>query len=126
MDVSSGSKTTSSAGWGPDVQLEAMDAEGIDVAVLFPTRGLFAHAKEYDDDRLAGAVSRAYNDWLAEFCSHAPKRMFAAAMVPAQNVPACVEEIRRGAERGFKAVFLRPNPVRGRNWNNPHVRSHVV
>src|SRR4051794_2683797 len=24
-------------GWGPDVQLEAMDVEGIDVAVLFPT-----------------------------------------------------------------------------------------
>ena len=62
-----------SRGWGPDVQIEAMDTEGIDVAVLFPTRGLFAHAKEYDDDRLAAAVSRAYNDWLAEFCDYAPE-----------------------------------------------------
>ena len=29
-------------GWCADVQLEAMDIEGIDVAVLYPTRGLRA------------------------------------------------------------------------------------
>ena len=107
-------------GWGPDTQLEAMDAEGIDVAVLFPTRGLFAHAKEYDDDDFAAAVSRAYNNWLAEFCAAAPERMYGAAMVPAQAVDAAVAEARRARrELGFKAIFLRPNPVRGRNWHNP-------
>ena len=107
-------------GWGSDVQLEAMQAEGIDVAVLYPTRGLVVHAKEYDDDRLAAAISRAYNDWLAELCSAAPDRMYGAAMLPAQCVEAAVEEVRRAKrEFGFKAVFLRPNPIRGRNWNNP-------
>ena len=54
-------------GWGPDTQVEAMDAEGIDLALLFPSMGLFAHAKVYDDNdagsrhiprlqRLAGRV----------------------------------------------------------------------
>ena len=107
-------------GWGSDVQLEAMDAEGIDVAVLYPTRGLVAHAKEYDDDGLAAAISRAYNDWLVELCAAAPDRMYGAAMLPAQCVEAAIEEVRRTKqEYEFKAVFLRPNPVRGRNWNNP-------
>ena len=107
-------------GWGSDVQLEAMDKEGIDVTVLYPTRGLVAHAKEYDDDGLAAAVSRAYNDWLADLCAPAPERMYGAAMLPAQCVEAAVEEVKRTRqEYGFKAVFLRPNPVRGRNWNNP-------
>ncbi len=107
-------------GWDSSTQLDAMDAEGIDVAVLFPTRGLFAHAKEYDDDEFAAAVSRAYNDWLADFCAPAPGRMYGAAMLPAQSVEACVQEVRRAKEDlGFKAVFLRPNPVRGRNWHNP-------
>ena len=106
--------------WVAETQIEAMDAEGIDVAVLFPTRGLFAHAKEYDDDELAAAVSRAYNDWLADFCAHNPERMYGAGMVPAQNVPAAVAEARRvKQELGFKSIFLRPNPVRGRNWHNP-------
>ena len=109
-----------SRGWGPDTQIEAMDAEGIDVAVLFPTRGLFAHAKEYHDDEFAAAVSRAYNDWLVEFCSHCPERMYGSAMVPAQCVPAAVAEARRAKnELGFKGIFLRPNPVRGRNWHHP-------
>ena len=107
-------------GWDPHTQLEAMDAEGIDVAVLFPTRGLFAHAKEYDDDALAAAISRAYNDWMADFCSVDPQRMYGSAMVPAQNVEAAVAETRRAKEElGFRSIFLRPNPVRGRNWNNP-------
>jgi len=107
-------------GWGSDVQLEAMDKEGVDVTVLYPTRGLVAHAKEYDDDGLAAAVSRAYNDWLADLCAPAPERMYGAAMLPAQCVEAAVEEVKRTRqEYGFRAVFLRPNPVRGRNWNNP-------
>ena len=106
--------------WGPETQIEAMDTEGIDVAVLFPTRGLFAHAKEYDDDALAAAISRAYNNWLADFCAHEPQRMYGSAMVPAQSVPAAVDEARRAKqELGFKSIFLRPNPVRGRNWHNP-------
>ena len=51
-------------GFGPDVQLKAMDEEGIDVAVLYPTRGFYAVGKEYDDDGLAAAVARAYNNTL--------------------------------------------------------------
>src|SRR5919197_203290 len=31
-------------GWSPAAQLDAMDAEGIDVGVLYPTRGLFGQA----------------------------------------------------------------------------------
>src|SRR5262249_19778763 len=105
----------------PDTQLEAMNKEGIDIAVLFPTLGLGALAKEYDDDELTAAISRAYNNWLAEFCATDNTRMYGAAMIPAQHVRAAVEEIKRAkSELGFRAVFLRPNPVRGRNWHNPY------
>ena len=106
-------------GWGPDVEIEAMDTEGIDAAVLFPSRGLFAHAKEYDDNDLAAAISRAYNNWLAEFCAYAPERMYGAAMVPVQDVKAAVAEAKRAKEElGFRAIFIRPIPVRGRNWHD--------
>ena len=107
--------------FGPDTQIEAMDMEGVDVAVLFPTRGLFAHAREYDDDGLAAAISRAYNDWLAEYCSYKADRMLGAALVPAQAVEAAVHEARRAKhDLGFKAIFLRPNPMKGRNWHDPY------
>ena len=107
-------------GWDGKCQLEAMDAEGIDVGVLYPTRGLFAHAKEYDDDGFAAAISRAYNNWLAGMCAVDPKRMYGAAMLPAQDIQAAIAEVKRAREElGFIAVFLRPNPIRGRNWHNP-------
>ncbi len=107
-------------GFGPDVQLEAMDEEGIDLAVLFPTRGFYAIGKEYDDDALAAAIARAYNDWLVEFCSVDPQRMLGVGLVAPQSIDSAVHEVRRIKEElGFKAVYLRPNPVRGRNWHDP-------
>ena len=51
-------------GWGAEVQLEAMDIEGIDVAVLYPTRGLQALSEGDLEPRFAAALARAYNYWL--------------------------------------------------------------
>ena len=54
-------------GWTSEVQLEAMDIEGIDVAVLYPTRGLRALGVGDMDAPLAAALARAYNGWLFAF-----------------------------------------------------------
>src|SRR6266498_3534421 len=59
-------------GWTSKVQLEAMDTEGIDVAVVYPSRGLFALTIPDMEPRLAAAVARAYNDWLFDFCQENP------------------------------------------------------
>ena len=73
-------RTRRNAGWDAPSQLEAMDAEGLDAAVLFPSRGLFvlgldtveqAGADGYEPE-LAAAVARAYNDWLHDFCADGP------------------------------------------------------
>jgi predicted TIM-barrel fold metal-dependent hydrolase len=99
-------------GYDAPSQLEAMDIEGIDVAVLFPTRGLYALANDRLEPQLAAAIARAYNDWLADFCSPDPQRLIGAAMVSPHNVEAAVAETRRRVqEHGFKAIFLRPNIV---------------
>jgi len=55
-------------GWSSEAQLDAMDAEGVDVAVIYPTRGLHAVDEPDMDPGLAAAVARAYNDWLYDFC----------------------------------------------------------
>ena len=57
-------------------RVKAMDIDGIDVALLFPTLGLLA--PEAEDPGLAAALARAYNDWLGtEYCAHAPDRLLA-------------------------------------------------
>ena len=73
-------------GWTGEVQLEAMDAEGIDVAAIFPSRGLFALAVPDLDPGLAAAIARAYNNWLYDFCQADPRRLIGAGMIfPLRN-----------------------------------------
>jgi predicted TIM-barrel fold metal-dependent hydrolase len=115
-------------GWDAASQLIAMDAEGLDLAVMFPSRGLFVlgldSAEQIGSDGLAPAfataIARAYNDWLRDFCNEAPERMYGAAMVAPHDPEGAVLEARRAVEElGFKAVFLAPGTVNRRPWHHP-------
>ncbi len=104
-------------GWTSKLQLEAMDQEGVDIAVIYPSRGLCGVAIEGMDPNLANAIARAYNNWLYDFCQEDPSRLLAAGMVSPFDIEEAVSETKRcSRELGFKAVFLRPNLVGGRNW----------
>jgi predicted TIM-barrel fold metal-dependent hydrolase len=108
-------------GWTGRVQLDAMDEEGIDIAVLYPSRGLYALATPGMEPALAAAVARAYNDWLYDFSRADPRRLLGAGMISPFAVEDAVAEARRCVEKlGFKAVFLRPNVIDGRNWHDPY------
>ena len=114
-------KEHSSRGWDSSCQMEAMEAEGIDVAVMFPSRGLSVLTRPDTDSGLAAAIARAYNDWMYDFCSLDPNRMFGAGMISVYDINDAVAETRRAVqELGFKAVFVRSNVVVGRNWHDPY------
>jgi predicted TIM-barrel fold metal-dependent hydrolase len=114
-------KDHSERGWGPDCQLEAMDREGIDAAVLFPTRGLTVLTRPDRDPRFAAAIARAYNDWLYEFCQQDPKRLLGSGMVSVYDVNDAVKETRRVVkDYGFRSIFIRSNIVNGHNWYDPY------
>lgn len=105
-------------GLTPELRVKAMDLDGIDVGVLFPTQGLYIAAIE--NPKLATAVHRAYNDWLADFVKAAPARFVGVAALPLQDVQEAVKEARRTVkEYDFKGMFVRPNPVYGRNLDDP-------
>jgi uncharacterized protein len=106
-------------GWTAEVQLEAMDLEGIDVAVLYPTRGLRALVVDDMEPDFAAAIARAYNDWLYDFCQQDPERLIGAGMISPYAMHDAVEETRRCAqELGFRAVFLRANPLVNHQWHD--------
>jgi len=108
-------------GWTPDCQLEAMDLEGIDVAVLFPSRGLSVLTQPDCEPRFAAAIARAYNDWMFDFCQSDTNRLLGAGMLSIYDVKDAVAESRRVAEKlGFRAVFLRSNIVNGKTWHDPY------
>ncbi len=111
----------SARGWSSEVQLEAMDIEGIDRAVLYPTRGLRALVMEDADSEFAAALARAYNDWLYDFCQKDPSRLIGAGMISPYSMEDAVAEARRCAEQlGFRAVFLRANPLVQQQWQSDY------
>ena len=106
--------------FSPDAQLVDMDREGIDQAFLYPSFGLFVLATDEIDPQLAAALARAYNSWLADFCAVGKGRLHGVAMLALQDPIAAAAEARRCAEElGFRAAFVRPNPVGGRNFDDP-------
>jgi len=103
------------------VQLGAMDEEGIDVAVIYPSRGLFALTIPDMDPRLAAAVARGYNNWLYDFCQADHTRLIGAGMISPFDIEDAVSETRRCVqELDFRGVFLRPNIVHNRTWHDPY------
>jgi predicted TIM-barrel fold metal-dependent hydrolase len=114
-------KAAAERGWDGVSQLEAMDTEGIDVAVVYPSRGLFAQAVDDMDSAFAAAIARAYNNWLNNYCQPNPQRLLGAGMISPHDVRDAVQEARRCVEElGFRAIFVRPNPVKGRNWHDAY------
>ena len=103
----------------PQARLRDMDAMGVDAALLFPT--LFA---EYfpilENPDASFALARAYNDWIADFCSAAPSRLLPVAVLPLQDASFAVRELKRVAAKGFRAAFIRPAFVNQRFPNHPY------
>lgn len=82
-----------------DVRIAAMDAAGIDVAVLSHT----APAPEQLEPRLATAVARDANDRLAEAIDRHPDRYLGFATLGPREPDEAVQELERAVkELGFK------------------------
>jgi predicted TIM-barrel fold metal-dependent hydrolase len=105
-------------GFDPHARIPDMDLDGIDAAFLYPSVGLFSGAIK--EPKLAAAVCRAYNRWLADYCQPYPDRLFGVAMLPMQSIDLAIEEMRYARkELGMRASFLRPNPYNGRMLHHP-------
>ena len=106
--------------WDPQARLRDMDAMGVDQTLLYPTWFAEGFHLVHDPD-VAYALARAYNNWIADFCQGAPDRLFAAAMVPLQNMDFALEELQRVATIPcFRGAFLRPMFIEGRYFTHPY------
>jgi predicted TIM-barrel fold metal-dependent hydrolase len=103
----------------PTQRLEAMDRDGIECGLLFPSAGLYLPSVR--EEPYAAALCRAYNDWLYDYCGADRRRLLGVGVVPVQDVKLAVEETKRVVkELGFKGIFVRPNPVKSRNIDDPY------
>ncbi|MFN0089745.1 MAG: amidohydrolase family protein [Acidimicrobiales bacterium] len=100
------------ASYDASARLRYMDSEGIWAMVLYPNVGGFGSQGflKLGDAELMLACVQAYNDFQTEWASADPRRLLPITATPFWDVPAAVEEIRRGHELGHRGVLFTGEP----------------
>jgi predicted TIM-barrel fold metal-dependent hydrolase len=88
----------------PEMIVEDMDLDGVDVAVMHPNLSLFGLYS--DDHELSMAHARVYNDYIVERFAPSFDRISPTAPIPVTDVEDAVTEIDRVATAGLRAVLL--------------------
>lgn len=96
----------------PTARVRELDAAGIDIALLYPTIGIVWEG-ECADPELSAAYTRAYNNYLFDFCSLYPDRLIPIAHVNLLDVDLAVAEVERVKGKA-KGIFTTPVPRNGR------------
>jgi uncharacterized protein len=105
---------TRPSGWTASLRVADMDADGIDVSVLYPTTMLGLQSLK--DVEFGRVQARVYNDWCSEHLKEGEGRLYGAGALPpvheADDVQGVVDEIHHvAALPGMVSVFMRPNPA---------------
>jgi uncharacterized protein len=100
---------------GPS-RLEFNLRNGVSRAVLYPT---FMLAGGTMQAQIAPAVCAVYNDWIFDdYCAGSGGRLIPVATLPLTDLDAAVAEVHRTAAKGFRAAFVRTNPVYGTPYSD--------
>jgi len=109
-------------GFDPASTLTAMDIEGVDVAVMYGTRGRQILTHDDIPTDYAAALAHAFNTWAHEYCQSNPKRLKFAGQVAMHDIGLAVKEARRCVEDlGAVAIIGTPNPVNGQHLHDEAV-----
>jgi predicted TIM-barrel fold metal-dependent hydrolase len=84
------------------------ELDGVEADVLYTTLGFRIFWLK--DAGLQADCFRAYNDWLAEYCSYAPKRMAGLALISLYDPQAGARELERCAKMGLKGAMIWCSP----------------
>jgi predicted TIM-barrel fold metal-dependent hydrolase len=101
----------------PNERLALLDAENIDIVILYTTVGLLWEA-ELEDPQLSQAYTRAFNRWICEFCADSP-RLVPTAHLSLTDPVAAAKELERAVGEGAKGAYVAPFNHNGRPLGHP-------
>jgi predicted TIM-barrel fold metal-dependent hydrolase len=95
-------------GWDPAQRVKDMDQDGVAGDVLYTTLGF--RMFWIRDAGFQRACFQVYNDWLAEFCSYAPKRLKGLGLISLYNPKLAVEDLADCAKKGLAGGLIWASP----------------
>jgi predicted TIM-barrel fold metal-dependent hydrolase len=102
---------TDPGSWDPNARLKRMDEYGIYGQLIYPNiLGFHWHAfLALKDREFMLECVKVYNDFLVDFCSADPKRLYPLMVLPFWDVDACLAEMERCAARGHRGIVFAQN-----------------
>ncbi|MEE2704392.1 MAG: amidohydrolase family protein [Myxococcota bacterium] len=87
----------------PELRIRDQQLDGVDGEVIY---GILGACQRAEDDRIAAAMVRIYNDFAADFCRARPERFAMIGILPQQSAEDTADEIRRCRTLGLRGVEL--------------------
>jgi aminocarboxymuconate-semialdehyde decarboxylase len=106
-----------SACWDPEIRLQEMDRDGVDVQVISATPVLFAYERPVEH---ALDCAQLFNDAALELCSRGKGRLKSFCQVPLQDTDAACKELTRCMRAGHLGVQI-GNHVGNKNLDDSDI-----
>ena len=91
-------------GTNPALRAREMAMDGVCGEVLYPSLAMDQFSLK--DAALQEACLRVYNDWLIDYCSHAPDRLFGIGLIAAYDIDHAIKEAQRCKEAGMRGIMV--------------------
>lgn len=88
----------------PSKRIIDQDTDGVGAEIIFPNYGMALFG--LDDVETQREAMRLYNDWLADFCKVAPKRLFGVPCISVYDIDAAIAEMHRALDMGLTGIMV--------------------
>ncbi len=96
------------SGYDSKYRVADQERDGVAGEILYASVGMVLC--NHPDFEYKDACFKAYNRWLAEYCSGAPDRVFGLAQTAITSVDDAIKDVRRAKEMGFVGMMMPGNP----------------
>ena len=105
-------------GHDPKARLTEMAQDGVSGEVLYPSFCLDLYG--LTDAALQEACFRVYNDWISEYCSVAPDRLFGIGNLACFDISSAVKELERCKKAGLRGAMIWQAPPADLPFHGDH------
>ena len=102
----------------PHARIKEMAVDGVSGEILYPTIQMDQFGMS--DVALQEACFRAYNDWLIDYCSVSPERLYGIAAISVYNIDNAIKEMDRCKKAGMRGVMIWQIPPAELNFATDH------
>ncbi|MCW2903677.1 MAG: hypothetical protein JWO67_5942 [Streptosporangiaceae bacterium] len=105
----------------PAPRLAALDQQGVEEALVYPTLANLVEHSAAEDPELVVALIHALNRWMLETWGYSHQdRLFMTPVISCALVDEARRELEYVVQNGAKVILIKPAPVKGlRGWRSP-------